>query len=175
VTVGAGGSSAVVAASAVKDIAAGAGTVAVDRSGGAVKANGRATSATTWAASRLLAGAVVSVAGAVAAAGGRLVLANGEPSAGADVRGCLRPIAVVVSDRGLDSVPTVSGVSLLGASGVAAVLAGAVEDVEVGSVSAGVVAAAADETVEELVCVPPVGAPPELPGAIWRGAFRGPR
>jgi hypothetical protein len=96
-------------------------------------------------------------------------------------------------------------VSLLGASGVAAVLAGAVEGVEVGSVSAGVVAAAADETVEELVCRPPVATttpgapervrptspafagpagvaavgddvgPPELLRAIWPGAFSGPR
>jgi len=91
-------------------------------------------------------------------------------------------------------------VSLPGASSVAAVLAGAVEDVEVGSVSAGVVAAAADETVEELVCGPPVATttlgapervrptspagvaavgddvrPPELLRAIWPGALGGPR
>ena len=96
-------------------------------------------------------------------------------------------------------------VSLLGVSGVAAVLVGAVEDVEVGSVSAGVVAAAADETVKELVCGPPLATttpgaperirptspagagpagveavgddvrPPELLRAIWPGAFSGPR
>jgi hypothetical protein len=134
-----------------------------------------------------------------------VVLGNGEPTAGAAVWGCLRPITVVVPDRGLESAPTGCGVSLLGASGVAAVLAGAVEDVEVGSVSAGVVAAAADETVEELVCGPPVATttpgapervrptspagagpagveavgddvrPPELLRAIWPGAFSGPR
>jgi hypothetical protein len=134
-----------------------------------------------------------------------VVLGNREPTAGAAVWGCLRPITVLVPDRGLESAPTVCGVSLLGASGVAAVLAGAVEDVEVGSVSAGVVAAAADETVEELVCGPPVATttpdppervrptsptfagpagvaavgddvgPPELLRAIWPGAFSGPR
>ena len=85
-----------------------------------------------------------------------MVLADGAPTAGAAVWGCLRPITVVVPDRGLESAPTVCRVSLLGASGVAAVLADAVEGVEVGSVSAGVVAAAADETVEELVCGLPV-------------------
>jgi hypothetical protein len=95
-----------------------------------------------------------------------VVLGNGEPTAGAAVWGCLRPITVVVPDRGLESAPTGCGVSLLGASGVAAVLAGAVEDVEVGSVSAGVVAAAADETVEELVCGPPVAT--TTPGAPER-------
>ena len=134
-----------------------------------------------------------------------MVLGNREPTAGAAVWGCLRPIAVVVPDRGLESAPTVCSVSLLGASGVAAVLVGAVEDVEVGSVSAGVVAAAADETVEELVCGPPLATttpgapervrptspagagpagveavgddvrPPELLRAIWPGAFSGPR
>jgi hypothetical protein len=96
------------------------------------------------------------------------------------VWGCLRPIAVVVPDREVESAPTVCGVSLLGASGVAAVLAGAVEGVEVGSVgsvSAGVVAAAADETVEELVCRPPVAT--TTPGAPERvrptsPAFAGP-
>jgi hypothetical protein len=185
----------------VKDIAAGAGTVAVDRSGGVVKADGRATSATTRVASRLLAGAVVSAAGAVAAAAGWVVFVTGEPTAGAAVLGCLRPITAVVPDRGLESAPPVCGVSLLGASGVAAVLAGAVEDVEVGSVSADVVAADSDE----LVCGPPVAtttpaAPervrptspagagpagveaagddvgrPELLKAIWPGAFSGPR
>jgi hypothetical protein len=133
-----------------------------------------------------------------------VVLGNGEPTAGAAVWGCLRPITVVVPDRGLESAQTVCGVSLPGASGVTAVLAGAVEDVKVGSVSAGVVAAAADETVEELVCGPPVATttrgapdrvrptspagagpagveavggdvgPPELLRAIWPGAFSGP-
>ena len=109
-----------------------------------------------------------------------MVLGNGEPTAGAAVWGCLRPIAEVVPDRGLESAPTVCGVSLPGASGVAAVLAGAGEGVEVGSVSAGVVAAAADETVEELVCGPPVAtttpgaperAPPDRPRR--RGTGRG--
>jgi hypothetical protein len=185
----------------VKDNAAGAGTVAVDRLGGVAKADGRATSATTRVASRLIAGA----AGAVAAVAGWVVFANWEPTAGAAVLGCLRPITAVVPDRGLESAPTVCGVSLVGASGVAALLAGAVEDVEVGSVSADVVAADSDETVEELVCRPPVATttpgapervrptspagaapagveavgddvrPPELLRAIWPGAFSGPR
>jgi len=179
--------------------------VAVDRSGGVVKADGRATSATTLVASRLLAGAVVSAAGAVPAAAGWVVFDNGEPTAGAAVLSCLRPMTAVVPDRGLESAPTVCGVSLLGASGVATLLAGAVEDVEVGSVSADVVAADSDETVEELVCRPPVATttpgapervrptspagtgpagveaagddvrPPELLRAIWPGAFSGPR
>lgn len=119
--------------------------------------------------------------------------------------GCLRPITAVVPDGALEAAPSVCGVSLLGTSGVAAVLAGTVEDVEVGSVSADVVAADFDETVDELVCGPPVATttpgvpegvrpaspagagpagveadgddvrPPEPLGAIWPGAFSEPR
>jgi hypothetical protein len=184
----------------VKDIAEGGGSVAADRSGGVAKADGRATSATTRVALRLLTGAVVSAAGTV-----WVVFVSGEPTSGAAVLGCLRPITAVVPDRGLESAPAVCGVSLLGASDVVAVLAGAVEDVEVGSVSADVVAADSDGTVEELVCGPPLATtrpgapervrltspagagragleaagddagPPELLRRIWPGAFSGPR
>jgi hypothetical protein len=140
-------------------------------------------------ASRLLAGAVVSAAGVVAAAAGWVVFVNGGPAAGAAVWGCLRPITTVVPDRGLESAPLVCGV----------------EDVEVGSMSADVVAADSGETVEELVCGPPVATttpgapervrlasptragvagveaagddvrPPELLRALSPGAFSGPR
>jgi hypothetical protein len=143
VTVDAGGSCAVAAAAAVKDIPAGAVAVAIDRTGGVGNAGGGPKSATTRVASRPLASAVVS-ASAVAAVGAGVVFANGEPTRGAAVLGCLRPIAAVVPDRGP-----------LGVSGVAAALTGAVEEIDAGSVPAPFGAADADEPVNELPCWPP--------------------
>jgi hypothetical protein len=108
--------------------------------------------ATTRAASRPLSRAVESEAGALTAAGVGLVFADVKPGPG-------REVAPPLCRRWVPAV-----------SGVAGVLAGPVEEVEVDGARAAVVAADADEPVVVLVC-----GPPELLTATPPGTFCGPR
>jgi hypothetical protein len=104
--------------------------------------------ATKRGPSRRLSRAVESKAGALTVAGVRLVFADVKPGSGREV------------------APPLCRRWVPGVSGVAGVLAGPVDEVEVDGVRAAVVAADADEPVLVLVCGPP---------ELLPGAFCGPR
>jgi hypothetical protein len=113
-----------------------------------VDAKDGSRAATKRGPSRRLSRAVESKAGALTVAGVGLVFADVKPSPGREV----------APPRCRRWVP--------GVSGVAGVLAGPVDEVEVNEVRAAVVAADADEPVIVLVCGPP---------ELLPGAFCGPR